>query len=295
MNCKNCNEVLENNAHFCDNCGAKVIKNRITFRFLLVELFASMGFESLYFITLKKMFTAPQDVIKEYLGGIRKRYVNPFAFIAVGAALSLLIFNYFSDDYMKMQSQSTLNKSQIEELKKTANIDLSKAKDLSDKEFKKLKRSKTTAQRQLKFIETWAAYVLKYFNIVAFLFLPFYALISKLTYFKPYNYGEHIVINAYVQGATMYVSIIAFVLSMLINPNLFMGSMLFVVAYYLYIFSKLHNIGFGKSLLKLLRFILVLIVSIVLLMLIGFLLMLLVMLILKFLNPELLKSIFEPS
>lgn len=137
MNCKNCNEILENNALFCDNCGAKIIKSRITFRFLMVELFSMLGFNSMFFNTLKKMFLAPNEVLNEYLNGIRKRYVNPFAYLAVGAALSLIIFNFFSKDYLKMQA--TVNQSQTKEIKELANKDLSTIKNLSTEEFNKLK------------------------------------------------------------------------------------------------------------------------------------------------------------
>jgi len=32
MNCKNCNITLTNEDNFCNNCGAKIIRNRITIR-----------------------------------------------------------------------------------------------------------------------------------------------------------------------------------------------------------------------------------------------------------------------
>ncbi len=261
MNCKNCNEVLEKDAHFCDNCGAKVITNRITLRFLVGELFASMGFESLYFTTLKGMLLSPHEVIKEYLGGVRKRYVNPFAYLALGAALALLVFNYFSDDYLK--AQASFNQSQIEEFKEIVAKDLSAIKNISKEELTKLKAEQKTAQVQLNFIENWSQFLLRYFNLAAFLFLPFYALLSKLTYYKPNNYGEHIVINAYIQGTTMYVSIICFLLSIIINPKIFSFSLIFVILYYLYTLGKLYNYSFKKSVVKFFKFIGVLLLSLI--------------------------------
>ena len=135
MNCKNCKDPLEENALFCDNCGAKVITGRITFKLLVVELFTNVfGIDSKFFLTLKKMFFAPDEVINEYLDGIRKRYVNPFGFLAVGAALSLIVFNYYSDDYKIMQE--SYNTAQMEEMKKVAEQDLSTLKNISDKELK---------------------------------------------------------------------------------------------------------------------------------------------------------------
>ncbi|CAL2103544.1 conserved membrane protein of unknown function [Tenacibaculum sp. 190130A14a] len=254
MNCKNCNEVLENEALFCDHCGAKVIKNRISLRFLLGELFASMGFESIYFLTLKKMIIAPHEVIQEYLEGVRKRYINPFAYLAVGAAVSLIIFNYFSEDYLEIQS--SFNKEQIAEVEELANKDLTTIKDISKKDLEKLKAQQGVAKMQLSFLEKWSTFLLKYFNISTFLFLPFYALLSKLTYNKRHNYGEHIVANAYLQGTTMYTMILCFLLSMLVHPRMFGFSMLIVVLYYLYTFAKLYQLSFAKSIVKFLKFIL---------------------------------------
>jgi hypothetical protein len=253
MNCKNCNEILENDALFCDNCGAKIVKNRITFKFLMLELFSVLGFNNLFFTTLKKMFLAPNEVLNEYLNGIRKRYVNPFAYLAVGAALSLIIFNFFSKDYLEMQA--TVNQSQTKEIKELANKDLSKIKNLSTEEFNKLKAKLQFAKKQLRYLDKWAGFILRNFNIITFLFLPFYALLSKLTYTKPHNFGEHIVINSYILGTTMFLTLFSFLLGMLIHPSLLSYSILATLVYYLYSFSKLYKLSFGKSLLKLLRFI----------------------------------------
>ncbi len=267
MNCKNCNEILESDAHFCDNCGAKVMTNRITLRFLIGELFASMGFESLYFATLKGMILSPHKVIKEYLGGVRKRYVNPFAYLALGAALSLIIFNFFSDDFFK--AQASFNQGQIEQLKKVTSKDLSTVKNISEKELTKLKLEQNSAKIQLNFIENYSQFLLRYFNLAAFLFLPFYALLSKMTYYKPHNYGEHIVINAYIQGTTMYISIFCFLLSIVINPKIFSFSLFFVIPYYLYTLGKMYNYSFKKSVIKFFKFIGVLLLLLIPIMIIG--------------------------
>jgi hypothetical protein len=50
------------------------------------------------------MITQLQVVISDYLNGVRKRYMNPFAFLAVDAGLSLIIFNYYADDFIKINS-----------------------------------------------------------------------------------------------------------------------------------------------------------------------------------------------
>ncbi|TVZ57128.1 uncharacterized protein DUF3667 [Lutibacter sp. Hel_I_33_5] len=268
MNCKNCQDPLEDNAQFCDNCGAKVIKSRITFKLLIIELFTNVfGVDSKFFLTLKKMITAPHIVINEYIIGVRKKYINPFAYLAVGAALSLLVFNFFSEDYKRIQS--SLNEGQIKKMKETAEKDLSKIKNLSEKELKKLQIEQNSAKTTIVFLEKYVNFILHNFNFVVFLFIPFYAFLSKWTYRKPHNYGEHIVINAYLQGTSMYFSIFFFFLSLLIHPKIFAGSMILLMFYYLYSFGKLYSLRFWKSFTKLIRFILVLIITTIIFIIIG--------------------------
>lgn len=290
MNCKNCEDPLEKNAQFCDNCGAKVITNRITFKFLISEILTVIGIESLYFNTFKKMFLAPQDVLNEYLTGVRKRYVNPFAYLAVGAALSLLVFNFFADDFIAIQA--SVNQENIAELQKLANKDLSSISNISDVELQKLKTQQQSARIQLQFQDKWMRLMLKYFNLITFLFLPIYALISKWTYRKPHNYGEHIVMNAYLQGTTMYISVITFFIAMVTHPLVYILSTLVYILYYLFAFGKLYNHSFKKSILKLLRFIIVLTIILILLFIIASILLIAAFFIINWSNPELLKNIF---
>lgn len=253
MKCKNCQHTLENDAQFCDNCGAKVVKNRITFKFLLTEIFTNVfGLDNKFFLTIRKMLTHPEDVLNEYLSGVRKRYVNPFSFFAIAAAISLLVYNFFAEDYLAFQA--SVNSEQVAEIKELANKDLSTLTDISKEELKKLQGKKLGAQLQLKFMDKMAEYMLRYFNLIMFMFLPVYALLSKWTFPKPHNFGEHIVMNAYVYGFTTLFSIIAFLLSIAIHPKIYFFSMLIYIFYYLYVFKRLYNLSFGKTLLKLIRF-----------------------------------------
>ncbi len=269
MICKNCEEKLENDAQFCDNCGAKVIVSRITFRQLVTELVINVfGIDSKFFLTLKKMVTNPDEVLTEYLTGVRKKYVNPFAFLAIGAGLSLIIFNYFADDFINMQSN--FRSEDISQLRETANLDVSAFKNVSKEELKKMERNKKMAQKQLEVSENIMQFMLRYYNLLTFLFLPFYALLSKWTYRKPHNFGEHIVMNSYLYGLTTYFSIIAFFAAMLIHPSIYFYSVIAYILYYLYAFKKLYKLSIGTSVLKFFRFLIgVLLFGVILSVLIG--------------------------
>ncbi|TCI92688.1 DUF3667 domain-containing protein [Tenacibaculum sp. M341] len=258
MNCKNCDHALEDDDLFCENCGAKVIKERITTKFLLRELLASLGWDSLYWRTLKKMFTKPQEVLTEYVGGTRKKYINPFSHLLIGTALFLAVINIFKKDFDNILY--AINKEQVELSKK----DLTKIKGtISDAEFKDLTRRKETAVMVLKYND----FMLKYFNIIVLLFIPLFAFISKLTYKKPYNYGEHIVMNAYLYGTSMYFSITVLILAVLIHPKIYYSTTFIFMIYYLLVFSKIYKHSFGKAILKLLRFLLLFLLTMLVFML----------------------------
>jgi hypothetical protein len=251
MNCKNCFDELKVDSQFCGNCGGKIVLDRISFKQLLLEVFINaVGFDSKFFITLKEMVRKPDVVISDYLNGVRKRYMNPFAFLAVGAALSLIIFNYYADDFIAINS--AVNAEQINEYKKMASIEI--PDNLSEKETKKLESQKNIAQIQVKYTEGMMQFMLRYYNLMAFAFLLIYATLSKWTFLKPHNFGEHIIINAYIYGLTNYLSIVLFLIAVIVHPSIYMFSMLGYMLYYMFCFGKFYNLSLGKNILKLLRF-----------------------------------------
>lgn len=270
MNCKNCEHILAAEAHFCSNCGAKVRVNRITFKILLVEFFINVfGFDSKFFLTLRKVARHPHILVTEFLGGVRNRYMNPFAFLAVGAAISLVVFNYFEEDFKRVNSE--INASQIATYKEKASLDISKLEGLSEKEIQKLEIEKKGAQMQLKFMDGMMDFMLRYYNLMSFVFILIYAMLSKWTYLKPHNYGEHVIINAYFFGYTLFFSLILFFLALWIHPMIYNFSILFYILFYMFAFGKLYQLSLGKNILKFLRFILGLILMTLVFTIVAFL------------------------
>lgn len=268
MNCKNCQNTLKEEANFCDNCGAQVVLEQITFKKLLVEFFINIfGVDSRFFLTIRKMAFRPQDVINEFIGGVRRRYVNPFTFLAVGAGLSLIIFNYFADDFIAIQE--TMQADQLNEVKQKAALDLANAKGLSKEEIQKLELEKKIAQMQLDFNDGMWEFMLRYFNLLTFVFLLLYAVLSKWTFRKPHNFGEHVVINAYAYGFTTYLTLITFFVAILVHPSIYTISIVISIVYYMFVFGKLYQLSFGKSLLKLFRFLIGVVVVIIVFLIIA--------------------------
>jgi len=105
MNCKNCNHNIADTNQFCPNCGAKVVLERITTKKLWKDFAVNFfGWDNKYLVTLKKLILKPEQVFNGYFNGVRKRYVNPFAFLAIGTALAVLVFSALSDSYIQMMS-----------------------------------------------------------------------------------------------------------------------------------------------------------------------------------------------
>lgn len=94
MDCKNCKSKLNQKNNYCCDCGAKIIRERITIKSLLFDLLVAFGWDSSFFVTLRHLFCKPQIVFKEYVNGTRKKYANPFTFFALSLAISLFVLLY---------------------------------------------------------------------------------------------------------------------------------------------------------------------------------------------------------
>lgn len=125
--------------------------------------------------------------------------------------------------------------------------------DKADPKFQQeLDQLKADNEENLKF-------TLKYFSVLVFLLLPLYGFISYLVFGKSFRYGQHLVINSYIQGFTFLTSVLIFVCSIYISPSIFSYSVIFVLFDYLYVYGRLLKLGIGQLILKLLKFFLVLI------------------------------------
>ena len=258
MNCKNCYLEINLKDDFCKKCGAKIVRERITLKSLFSSLTVSLGWESNIFVTLRFLLYKPQIVIKEYINGTRKKYTNPFTFFAIGLALSLFIFGQYSDELIKMSTNISLNQAEIIE-----NSVSDKPENIKELEIFGYKNQEEFKNAIFKF-------QLKYYNLVSFLFLPFYTLLSFLVFRKPYNFGEHLVINTYLQGILLYLSVLVFIFSLLSGINIFgIGIFILPLFYYSYTYKKLNNLSFGQVLVKILKLIGILLIMFIITVVIG--------------------------
>ena len=242
MICKNCKTNITEVSSFCHSCGAKVLTDRITFKGTLSDVSQNIfGWDNKFFLTVRKLITAPQDILGEYLDGTRKKYTNPIAFFAIGMAISIFIFNTFDEDYLRMSLETA--KAQNEWL--AENIGGS---------FKSIEKQKQSLELNEKLQKGF----LKYFNIISLVFLPIYAFIAYLVYRKPYNYTEHLTLVTYMQGLSFFVSSILFLMAINTSPYLYSISIVFLMFFYCFAYGKLYKLSIGQSIVKFLFFLVIL-------------------------------------
>jgi len=89
MNCRNCQSPLRTDYSFCHACGAKIIRNRLTFKNLFYD-FTERYFnvDNTFLKTFLHLFTKPHEVIVGYISGVRKKYLNPISYLGIALTLS---------------------------------------------------------------------------------------------------------------------------------------------------------------------------------------------------------------
>ena len=243
MNCKNCGHLLNDAEFYCEHCGGKIVLQRITLKTLIVEAATNVfGWDNKYFVTVKSLFAKPGNVLREYIDGTRKKYMHPLSFLLIGLTIGIFVFNIFTEQYISITTQA--NESQIQWMAETF------GGIYEDPAFQE--KSRADAKKSQKF-------VLDYLNILTIINLPLYALISWIVFRKPYNFGEHLVVNSYLQGIGFLFSTVFFCLAIAVHPSLFFLSLVSTFFMYCYAYKQLYQLGWDGLLLKVLIFIAVMI------------------------------------
>ena len=93
---------MEDAQLFCGGCGAKVIRNRLSFGILWTDFRERfLNYDTSFLFTLRRMTTRPAEVINGYISGIRKKYMDPISYFGIALTLSgfqvFLTKKYFKD------------------------------------------------------------------------------------------------------------------------------------------------------------------------------------------------------
>lgn len=280
MNCKNCQNHLSDTYKYCPSCAGKVVKERFSIKMLLEDATKEIfGWDNKYFVTVKYLLLKPEVLIREYLDGTRKKYVNPLTFLTIGAALSVLFFNIYSEEYMGMVT--SLNQSNAKDAGYEIGRDIGRALRDKDENKEEIISYDSTVVDSSRIVESvgkadtsshafsqpenfntaFQETILKYYNIFTYLVLPFYALLAFWVFGKPYNYAEHLVIACFLQGLSFLTGTLSFLFSVFIHPSFMSVGIIITAIIYSYAYGRLYKYAFGQVILKFLKFLLILFAS----------------------------------
>jgi len=257
MNCKNCEYGLQETAKFCQSCGARIIYDRLSLKKLTTDFINKVfGWENNYFRTFRTMMISPDVVVSDYIGGIRKRHMPPITFLLIGLTIATLVFNTFSEKYVELNSDVLIDENYYRTQFELKNGEKTST-NLDDK--KKYEEAFQTYKNQQKGFQTNIIKgILKYLNLITFIFMPFYTLISMLVFGrKTHNYSEHLVINCYIQGLSMIGTTLLFIAALIVHPNIYLFGITVAPFYYSFTYKKLYKLSFGKLLLKIGKFLII--------------------------------------
>lgn len=246
-NCKNCKQEISDADKYCTQCGGKIIRERITFKTLIADAFwRAIGWDNKYLKTVHHLIIKPDVILGAYINGVRKRYVNPIAFFAIGMTISLITFNVFQEHFLELSGVAGVEIDEDFELPAESAVSFGTG-DMPPETEESVKLQ----MQAIAYIQTT---ILKYFNIYSFALLPLYAFVGFLVFRKQNNYTEHLIINAYLQGFLFLWTTLFFLITLVAFESLYNYSIVLTIFFYQYAYAKLYKLSFGQSILYLLKF-----------------------------------------
>jgi hypothetical protein len=215
VNCKNCQETLQQAYHFCPNCGARIVNHRITLNRLLKQFTGwFLNLDNALVRTFTGMLFQPEKVISEYIGGVRKKYMSPLSFLTIAISLAGLTIFILQ---RRFQGQ----------------LDFTMGAEEINPEFS----------------QTWSEIVFDYNAFFFVLYLPILALPAYLFMNRiKYNFPEYIVVFIYTLSqwsiltfpfslAVLFISTEAYASMNQVASGL-------VLVFCLYVLQRLNRFGF---------------------------------------------------
>ncbi|WP_299115072.1 DUF3667 domain-containing protein [uncultured Winogradskyella sp.] len=220
MECRNCQMPLSKSQRYCFECGARVIKNRLTTKALFQQINAEfMSVDNKLLKTFIHLFTKPEAVINGFIEGTRKKYINVIQYFAI--ALTLLGIQVFLMEHW-------LNDPELY----TSDLmdGISKMPGNENNPFNKMDFGEFNSSQSIFFT----------------LSIPFSALGSWFTYWivglRRFNFTEHIVINLYYGAQTVIISAFLYTFFLALGYNYFTLSLVITTLTFIYLFYVLKRV-----------------------------------------------------
>ena len=211
MYCKNCDQILSKNVNFCPKCGAKVIKNRLTFKNLFIDFFEKFfNYDNTFLKTSKDLFTKPEEVIAGYINGLRKRYLPPLSYLTIAITLSGATFFFIKKAFLN-------------------NVDINIFGSGVSKELG----------------EKMMGPIMDFQAIIFLLFIPIISITSRIVYNETYKLIEHFVISSYIQAHITITSFLLQIIILVFFPNQYFTFstifLIYTIVYSCYVLYKMHK------------------------------------------------------
>lgn len=232
MNCRNCHTLLSSECDFCNSCGAKVIRNRLTIGNLFQHFSEQfLNYDNRFFQTFIKLFKQPEDVIGSYINGTRKKYVNPVSYFAI--AITLIGLQMF---VMKKYFPEGIDVSSL------------------------------TFQENVDETNTMMKNIMEYQSLLFMINIPIYSFISTIVFYtlRKYNYTEHLVVFLYTVSQTTFTLLIPQLILMALGKTIGDLSPIFValqILYTGYCFKRIFDLSYKGIILRSLFFVVVFIIA----------------------------------
>ncbi|MFP2996579.1 DUF3667 domain-containing protein [Spongiivirga sp. MCCC 1A20706] len=229
MNCKNCEIRLQEDATYCHNCGARVIKNRLTLRNLFEHISETFfNYDNKLLRTFLTLAKKPEQVVGGYVKGIRKRYVNPISFFGLSitiSGLSIFLIKRFYLEYFDM-----------------------------GKWFLQFEVFNNEGSKKM--LENMSAGdTMEYSSLMFSIIIPVFALLSWIIFLdKKYNFTEHIVLYLYTMSGLSILTVILGQIILLISPTNYISFIFLtypvLLLYHCYALKRIFELNFGQLILR---------------------------------------------
>ena len=195
-----------------------------------------MNYDNKLLQTVIALFTKPEAVIRSYISGTRKKYVNVINYYAIAITIAGLQFFILQKFFVEAMDMSSIS----------------------------IKGSEESNDAVLEFMK-------EYSSIAMMLNVPIYALMSKLAFIGEkkykYNYTEHLVIFMYLLAQLSFIGFVTTLIGAF--SGLSLGSISFIsipitFIYIWYCLKRIFNLDWTNFLMRALIFICILIALIVL-------------------------------
>lgn len=196
--CKNCG--ASSSGKFCPDCGQRMSIHKVTFGETFTDLVDTLfSVNAPLFVTLRELIVNPGKLLRNYLGGQRKKYYKPVAFFILTTVLYILIraligFDPFRNDAFQVQDG---------------------------------------VDGATKFEEARNYFLLNINNLL-FIFVFTLAVFSKLFYYRRYSLAEFLVISFYLLGIYTLLSTIDIVIIQFITDKAQGVRILVMMIYFIY-------------------------------------------------------------